>query len=252
MWEAIAGAAAAALGTQWLAGKQSADQAESQRDWEENMSNSAYQRQVQDLAAAGLNPMLGFMKGSGASTPAGAAGSVPHADIAGAVSSAAGASKAAADIDLLRQQTATERERTRDVRLGADLKAGPAAFSESISEDVKRGVDTIRGGAASLSEGLSGLIESSAPSIERVLGSARASVTDSLEVLANLPKRTREKLVSGAKSVVPTMVEQYGKYGKELRDAVIPPSKRGVGMGGMRGKLGSANSWDYGRGRHDE
>lgn len=39
------------------------------RNWETEMSNSAHQRQVRDLTAAGLNPMLSVMGGSGASTP---------------------------------------------------------------------------------------------------------------------------------------------------------------------------------------
>lgn len=48
-----------------------AAEAEKNRQWQQQMSDTSYQRQVKDLAAAGLNPMLGYMKGSGASTPSG-------------------------------------------------------------------------------------------------------------------------------------------------------------------------------------
>jgi len=57
-----------------------ANQAQINRDYQTEMSNSAYQRQVVDMQKAGLNPMLAYIKGGGASTPSGntATANVPY------------------------------------------------------------------------------------------------------------------------------------------------------------------------------
>lgn len=55
------------------------------RDWQERMSNTAYQRAVGDLGKAGLNPMLAYSQG-GASTPNMSAPTVGNAIGAGVAS----------------------------------------------------------------------------------------------------------------------------------------------------------------------
>ena len=59
------------------------ESADKQMEFQERLSNSAYQRQVADLDAAGLNPMLAYIKGGGASTPSGAQATFQNPVLAG-------------------------------------------------------------------------------------------------------------------------------------------------------------------------
>lgn len=119
-----------------------AAQAQINRDYETQMSNTAYQRAYADMAAAGLNPHLAGGQG-GASTPAGTTATGAQAmplDIAGAVNAASNAaltraqlSNIEADTELKGKQAGKTKAERNLIETQEKLQTITTAFQEKLA-----------------------------------------------------------------------------------------------------------------------
>ena len=144
-----------------------AEIAAQQMQFQERMSNTSYQRQVEDLKKAGINPMYGYMRASGASTPPGAsyvaqnpaaAGSQAYASAAGARAASAQAAKTEVETEITEEVGLAQAranlektvgdlglttQQTRKVIIDTELSAAQIATERERPAQVRAMIDQI-------------------------------------------------------------------------------------------------------------
>jgi len=130
--------------------------ARQQRNWQEEMASTAYQRTVGDLQAAGLNPMLAY-RNSATSVGSGATGQAP--DFAGGIEKGA---HTAVENQLL-EKTKAE---TRNENAQADRNEQIADIMKAIGPRVTGGISAVEStagavgtAAAKVEEAIKGALE---------------------------------------------------------------------------------------------
>lgn len=130
IWPAVIAAGASIAGGM-MANRSQQGQSAAQMRFQERMSSTAHQREVKDLRAAGLNPILSANKG--ASSPGGAQANIRNI-MEGATSSAVAAARTQQELKNLSAQEELTKTQNRKTGHEADINAIEALIKAKILE----------------------------------------------------------------------------------------------------------------------
>lgn len=184
-----------------------------QFDFQERMSNTAHQREVNDLKAAGLNPILSAMGGSGSSTPSGGMGTINTPDygasIREGIAAATQIKKTGAETNLLNETAKTEQtkrdnfeadtafKKLQGIAQGIENSNLPAKLKAEIKEMTTRAAVNLSTASANQANAIS----------QRIQANAAASNARTNKELGNIEQENKNAQAQQQK--------EYNEWGKK-------------------------------------